>query len=141
MTQTEPVDVFRGYRVRREVWRLADRPIDLTWPEDEATELLDFVEQPAARRYERVLAADMLYERRLAEPLAAWIASALTPGGYALVSDPNRAAADGFGDCLARHGLRAQFVSVETTAPAGLPTRGRIWRVTRSGSISSKSAS
>ena len=92
-------------------------------------ELIDFVEQPPMRRYDCILAADLLYQRRLCSPLARWIAAALAPGGCGLVSDPNRSAADGFEDCLNECGLQAEIMAVSTTAPAGLLTRGRIWRV------------
>lgn len=96
----------------------------------EAARSLDFFEPPPAR-YDCVLGADLLYERRLSDPLARWIAAALAPGGFALVSDPNRSAADGFTSALAAHGLGAEIQAVSTTAPAGLLTRGRIWRITR----------
>lgn len=222
MSQSWPEETFRGFLVRREVWQLGRRRIDLTWPEDmdalldspatherfarnqympywaqpwpagvllaeyvlawapgegrravelgcgvglvgvaaglmgwrvtavdhdedatafaelnasrngvtlEATQQIDFIEEPAVSRFDCILAADLLYERRLSEPLARWIAGAMKPGGVALVSDPNRSAADGFPDCLARYGLTAQAEPVTTTAPAGLVTRGRIWTV------------
>jgi 2-polyprenyl-3-methyl-5-hydroxy-6-metoxy-1,4-benzoquinol methylase len=95
----------------------------------ESTQLVDFVEAPPTVQYDRVLAADVLYERRLTDPVARWMASALGPGGQALVSDPNRAAADGFSDALAGCGLKAEVEQVSTTAPAGLVSRGRIWQI------------
>lgn len=212
---------IRGYGVRREVWRLGGRPVDLTWPRDmdalldapetherfkrneympywaqpwpasvllaehvlagepgggrraielgcgvglvsvaaalagwrvtasdydedavafarlnaerngvalEAARTVDFF-QPADERYDLVLAADLLYERRLSEPLARWVAGGLARGGLALASDPNRSAADEFPAALAVHGLSAQAYEVSTTAPAGLVSRGRIWRI------------
>lgn len=94
----------------------------------ESARRVDFFE-PADTQYDLILAADLLYERRLAEPLARWIAAALAPGGFALASDPNRSAADGFPGALAQHGLSAEANEVSTTAPAGLVTRGRIWRI------------
>jgi len=88
---------------------------------------LDFVEQPPSQRYDAVFAADILYERRLAKPVARWIAAALKPGGYALLSDPNRTAADDFVTHASDCGLTVEVLLVETTAPAGLLSRGRIW--------------
>jgi predicted nicotinamide N-methyase len=99
----------------------------------EAAEWIDFVEQAPRREYDCVLAADLLYERRLADPVARWIGSALAPGGYALASDPNRSAAADFPEALSRHGLVAEKQEVTTTAPAGLVGNGRIWRVRRAG--------
>lgn len=95
----------------------------------EAVRLVDFVEGTSEIQYDRVLAADLLYERRLIDPVARWIGSALAPDGHALVSDPNRTAADGFGPALAACGLKAEAEQASTTAPAGLISRGRIWRI------------
>ncbi len=47
-------------------------------------------------RPERILAADVLYERRNLEPLAAFIGRHLAPGGFALVSDAYRSTAEPF---------------------------------------------
>lgn len=96
-----------------------------------ATERVDFVESAPVRGYDLILAADLLYERRLAAPLARWMAAAMSQGGCALASDPHRSAADEFPECLATHGLHADSFEVSTTAPAGLVQRGRIWRITR----------
>jgi predicted nicotinamide N-methyase len=81
--------------------------------------------------YDRVFGSDLTYERRKSEPVAKWLASALLPGGTALISDPNRSASDEFPDCARAVGLQAEVEPVETTAPAGLVNRGRIWRVHR----------
>jgi ETFB lysine methyltransferase len=81
--------------------------------------------------YDRVFASDLTYERRKAEPVARWLASALRPGGMAVLSDPNRSAGDEFPDHARAAGLRVEVQQVETTAPAGLTNRGRIWRVYR----------
>jgi predicted nicotinamide N-methyase len=225
MTENQADNVFRGYQIRRETWRVGGRELDLTWPSDidsildapstlerfarneympywaqpwpagvllaeyilgqgegrgraavelgcgvglvsvsaavagwrvtasdhdqdalafaelnasrngvslESTARIDFVEEEAARQYHCILASDLLYERRLSVPLARWIAGGLDPEGCALVSDPRRAAADGFDEALRTHGLQAEVIPASTTAPAGLVTRGRIWRITRS---------
>lgn len=224
MSKTDPDQPVRGYAVRREVWHVGGRPIDLTWPEDmdalldswqtrerfarnqympywarpwpagvllaehvlahepgqgrraielgcgiglvsvaaalagwrvtasdydedalafarlnaerngvslEAAEWIDFIEQPPTCQYDCVLAADLLYERRLSKPVAHWIALALAPGGYALASDPNRSAAAEFPEALAACGLVADKRDVATTGPAGRITRGRVWRISR----------
>ena len=94
-------------------------------------ERVDFVEQKPSRTWDCVLAADLLYERRLSEPVAHWIAAALAPGGRALVGDPNRSAAEGFGPAAEALGLQVEMEALSSTAPAGLLNRGRLWRVFR----------
>ncbi len=98
-----------------------------------AARLLDFVEQPPTEQFDAILASDLLYERRLAPPLVRWIQSGLSPTGCALISDPNRTAAEGFRALLPASGLCAEVHEASSTAPAGLLTRGRIWRVMRTG--------
>jgi predicted nicotinamide N-methyase len=86
-------------------------------------------------RFDLILGSDLLYERNKCEPVARWVASALRPGGEAWLSDPNRSAADGFEDWARSFGLDPVMERVETTAPAGLLTRGRIWRVRHAGDL------
>jgi predicted nicotinamide N-methyase len=123
-----------GWRVTasdydKDALAFAERNAELNGVSLEATEWIDFIEQGPPRRYDCVFAADLLYERRLSQPVARWIASALEPDGYALASDPNRSAASDFPEFLARYGLSGEMHDVQTTAPAGLLTRGRIWRI------------
>ena len=80
--------------------------------------------------YDCVLGADLAYERRKCKPVADWIASALKPGGQALICDPNRSAADEFPQRAIEAGLTVDVDSVETKHPEGLLIRGRIWRLT-----------
>lgn len=56
-------------------------------------------------RFDRVLAADVLYERHHPAALAAVIDRAISSGGIALVADPGRAAAAHFPDACERIGL------------------------------------
>ena len=84
------------------------------------------LDEPA---YDGVLGADLAYERRNCEPVAAWIASALKPGGQALICDPNRTAADEFPQRAIDAGLKVDVESLETRHPEGLLIRGRIWRL------------
>ncbi|MBP7936947.1 MAG: methyltransferase domain-containing protein [Phycisphaerae bacterium] len=93
------------------------------------TRIIDFRQSLDAPLYDLVLAADLLYERRNGQPIARWVASALRPGGTALLSDPNRSAAEGFSDLARAAGLVTSLVDVETIGPAGLVIRGRIWRL------------
>ena len=95
-------------------------------------ELLDYRIPLTSSQFDLILCADLLYERKKCAPVARWIASALKPGGIALISDPNRSAADEFPDHAQSAGLNPLVTQVETTAPAGLLTRGRVWTVTHS---------
>jgi predicted nicotinamide N-methyase len=96
------------------------------------TARIDFREPLDHPAYDRVFGADLTYERRNAAPLARWLASALVPDGVAWLTDPNRAAGDEFPEHARAAGLRVEVTPVETTAPAGLYHRGRIWRAYRS---------
>lgn len=94
-------------------------------------QLLDYRTPLERPMYDRVFGSDLLYERRNAQPVAGWLASAIRPGGVALLSDPNRSAADGFADALRVAGLCGRVEPAETQSPAGMLIRGRIWTVTR----------
>lgn len=70
------------------------------------TRVLDWRTIPAdLGRFDRVVAADVLYESHHAAALAGVIASALAPGGQALVADPCRTRAAGFIDACRAAGL------------------------------------
>ena len=94
---------------------------------------IDYREPLGSPRFDLVLASDLVYERRLSEPVARWIASALKPGGTALVSDPNRSAADAFPELAVRAGLTIDERAVESATPTGMLHRGRIWTLTHAG--------
>lgn len=96
-----------------------------------AYELIDYREPLPGPRYDFILGADLLYERVKGEPVASWISSALRVSGKALLSDPNRSIADNFPDHARAAGLKIDVRSVQTTAPDGKSTRGRIWRLAR----------
>ena len=50
----------------------------------------DWRRPPKLGRFDRVLGADVLYEERNAEPVAAFLAAHLAPGAEAWISDPQR---------------------------------------------------
>jgi predicted nicotinamide N-methyase len=71
-----------------------------------ATRLLDWRSLPDdLGTFDRVVAADVLYEKHHAEALAAVIARTLAPAGTAFVTDPGRAKAAQFEPAIRRHGL------------------------------------
>ncbi|MGQ9652172.1 MAG: class I SAM-dependent methyltransferase [Phycisphaerae bacterium] len=96
-----------------------------------AARMIDFRLPVESSAYERVFGADLTYERRNAEPLARWLASALIPGGEAWLSDPNRSAGDEFPSHAQSLGLKVAVRPVESTSPVSLLHRGRIWTVYR----------
>ncbi len=95
----------------------------------ESCRLIDFREPLDRPCYDCVLAADLLYEKQLLEPLARWVASALRPGGFGWISDSNRAVADAFPEEARRASLRTSVEAVSTRLLDGSTVEGRIWRV------------
>lgn len=93
---------------------------------------LDWRETYPDLRFDRIVAAEVLYETRSLRPVAEFIHNHLSLQGFALISDAHRSTADGF-DAVARHcGLTVQITSAER--PGLLPgeiIRGRLLRVTR----------
>jgi predicted nicotinamide N-methyase len=92
------------------------------------TRLLDWHRDDLGLTFDRIVAADVLYETRHLRPVAELIHDGLEPGGFALVVDPHRITADEF-DTVARHcRLAVQLSQVETLNPAGdKAVRGRVF--------------
>lgn len=83
---------------RANAWSALDR--------EPATRLVDWRAFPDdIGQFDRVVAADVLYEHAYAPLLSAAIVHALKPGGEALIADPGRVAAPAFLAGLAAHGL------------------------------------
>ena len=80
---------------------------------------------PGGQQYNLVIAADVLYEERNAEPLLALLDAALSTTGAALIADPGRRHAPAFFERA-----RVEGWSVEHTAIAALPAGG-IFRLRR----------
>lgn len=102
-------------------------------PSSFSTALLDW-RSPPDERYPLILGADVTYERRLNPQVAGVIAAMLEPGGLALISDPNRAAAEGFGQAVEAVGLATEAVAVGGEFEGMGPIRGTIHRVWHQGS-------
>ncbi len=73
---------------------------------------------PAVPPYDLLLAADVLYEERNAEPLLTLLEGTVAPGGEALIADPGRRHAAAFFDAAGAAGWSAQLVAV-AELPAG----------------------
>ncbi len=101
---------------------------------------IDWRESYEDLRVDRIIAAEVTYERRNLEPIAAFIAKHLRPNGHALLIDRNRQVANEF-ETVARHA----HLNVETN-PVKMPDRtaasdasespplmGRLFRLTHAG--------
>lgn len=97
------------------------------------TRLLDWRNPPAAPPYELVLAADVLYERRNAEALAALLPRVTAPGGTVLLADPGRTYLRDFREMLVAAGWQIEPLAVreERSAPDGATSKVGILRLKR----------
>jgi ETFB lysine methyltransferase len=82
-------------------------------------------------RYDRVVAADVLYEQTYAPLLSAAIAQSLTPDGEAIIADPGRVAAPEFLAGLAAAGLTVAGADVRAFDEGVIHQRITVYRVRR----------
>jgi SAM-dependent methyltransferase len=96
------------------------------------TLVLDWRETYAPLCFDRIVAAEVLYESRSLRPVAEFIHNHLSPQGLALISDANRSTADDF-EAVARHcGLAVEITPADRPGlGAGEIIRGRLLRVTQ----------
>ena len=99
-------------------------------PSSYTTRRLDWRDLPV-ERYGVILGADVLYERRLVPLVANLLGALLAPGGLALIADPYRASAEGFGPSVERLGLTCEAFPVAAESAELGPVRGTLHRVTR----------
>jgi SAM-dependent methyltransferase len=94
------------------------------------TRFLDWHKTDLDMTFDRIVAADVLYETRHLRPVAEFVHDHLKPGGFALIADPNRFTADEF-DTMARHcDLAVHVAAVERPGESGdKPIQGRIFRL------------
>jgi predicted nicotinamide N-methyase len=85
------------------------------------------------RRFDRLLAADVLYEARHHPPIAELIVTALRPTGVALICDPNRSVAASFRGALRDRGLTYESIAVSTDQTADRRVEGVIYRIQKRG--------
>jgi predicted nicotinamide N-methyase len=99
-------------------------------PSRYATRLLDWRE-PSAEKFSVILAADVLYERRLVPLVVDVLDAMLAPGGVALVAGPYRVADEGFPAQAGAAGLVCESRPVETQTLELGRVCGTLHRVTR----------
>jgi predicted nicotinamide N-methyase len=97
-------------------------------PDRCSTLVLDW-RNPPPRRFERIIGADVLYERRLVPLVADVLARRLAPGGEALLATPYRVSAEAFPAAAAEVGLSCRAEAVATTTETGASQPGTIYRV------------
>lgn len=92
-------------------------------------ETLDWHHPPKERRYDRVLAADVLYQLVDHTPLIDCLGALLAPNGVALIADPNRGIADRFETVARSSGFDVEVFDAEAARPDGKRTKGRIYHL------------
>ena len=89
----------------------------------------DWRRPPPLGPFDLILGADVLYERRNAPAVAAFLAGHLKPGAEAWIADPGRPQAGPFPTLAAEHGL--ELVGQETLPPGEHGTEITLLRVRR----------
>ena len=92
-------------------------------------ETLDWHHPPKDRRFDCVLAADVLYQLVDQTPLIDCVRALLSPTGVAYVADPNRRIADGFETMARSSGFDVEVVDAEAARPDAKHTKGRIYHL------------
>jgi predicted nicotinamide N-methyase len=96
------------------------------------TALLDWRDPPRDERWELAVAADVVYEQRNGEALAALLPTILADGGRMLLADPGRVYFGEFRDRMEEMDWMVEEVDVrtETSDPVtGATSTVRIWRI------------
>jgi predicted nicotinamide N-methyase len=96
------------------------------------TQLLDW-QNPPDERFEIILGADVLYERRLVPLVVNVLDRMLARGGLALLAGPYREATQHLEPLLAARDYRFQALPIHATCDVGLPVRGTLYRIARQG--------
>jgi predicted nicotinamide N-methyase len=100
-------------------------------PADRASYLtLDWREPPELTS-SRIIAADVLYERKIMSMVVDALARLLAPGGEAIVATPYRASALSFPFELPKRGLTCDAEGTSAVDDSGVRRLGTIYRVTR----------
>lgn len=97
-----------------------------------ATRLVDWRQRYSDLKPSRIVAADVLYERRNLAPVATFVAAHLADDGEAWISDAHRSSADGFAVLAESAGLHVEVrLGDRDEQRAGIPVRGRIFVLRR----------
>jgi len=83
------------------------------------------------QRFDRVFAADVLYQRIDHLPILKCIESLLADGGLAFLADPNRKVADSFPARSRERGFEVTEIKTSATLPSGAAIAGRLYTLSR----------
>ena len=98
---------------------------------DFETGAIDLRSPPAGLQVPVLLGADLLYEPRMIEPVVAFIAAALAPGGVCLLADPDRISARPFQSQCQNAELHVEAAFARAGQPGGERTKGTVYRISR----------
>lgn len=87
---------------------------------------------PPNLRFPVIIGSDVMYERRLVEPVASFIKATLAPGGTALVTDPDRNSSRNFRWVCGEAGLDVETSFTRAGEPGGERTKGTLYRLRHS---------
>lgn len=92
--------------------------------------------KPALRRHSIAYAwaGDVMYEKRFAQPLAAFLDHVLAPQGIAWIAEPSRTVYDSFQEAALKQGLCIKKVAsqaVTPLTPQSVPAHINIWHISR----------
>lgn len=85
--------------------------------------------EPESMKYDLILGADVLYERRLVPLVADVLTKMLDTSGAALLTDPNRQAAEGLVEELRRRGFKTSVVPLASKDAEFGEIKGRLFQV------------
>ena len=111
--------------------RFAQHNADRNGAAVRAFERLDWRLPPAHMAFDRVFAADVLYQRVDHAILLGCIDQLLARGGLVTIADPNRGVADRFPEAAERAGYCVATHLTEATIPGDRPSSGRIYEMRR----------
>ena len=77
-----------------------------------------------------ILGSDLIYENRMAEPLAALIRRVLAPDGYCLMAAQDRPATPALLEALTALGMHYTSQPVRAGVPGGERYKGNLFRIT-----------
>lgn len=96
-----------------------------------AFERLDWRDPPHGVAFDRVFAADVLYQRIDHAILLNCIDRVLARDGLVTIADPNRGVADRFPEAAKHAGFHVSMFMTEATIPGDRPSSGRIYELRR----------
>lgn len=81
------------------------------------------------RRFDRIFAADVLYQLVDHKPILACLKTLLAPQGEVFIIDPNRSVADHFGSLAESEGFHVEVKAIPANPTAGEKSGGRMFRI------------